>query len=140
MKRWDVRRSRDLEGWLRGLSGYWRARGGGRKGRPDDSTLARLQGYLRPEADSPEREEAPRLLHQVEDARRRVARFTDDQMRMADVAEAVVVVDLPPPERGDGNGSAHYVAMSRARSVLSLIYRDAPSHSTRRPATDGAPS
>ena len=100
----DVRRSRDLEGWLRGLSGYWRVRGGGRKGRPDDSALARLQGYLRPEADSGEREEAlrlvrpemdafvreeaPRLLHQVEDARQRVERFTDDQMRMADVAEA----------------------------------------------------
>ena len=116
MKRWDVRRSRDLEGWLRGLSDYWRARGGGRKGRPDDSALARFQGYLRPEADGPEREEgsrlvhlemddherrlpgpcaesrvrslrpetdalareeAPRLLHQVEDARRRVERFTD---------------------------------------------------------------
>ena len=123
----DVRRSRDLEGWLRGLSGYWRARGRGRKGRPDDSALSRLQGYLRPEADGAEREEAsrlvrsemddherrlpgpcaegrvrslrpepgalvreeaPRLLHQVEDARRRVARFTDDQMRMADMAEA----------------------------------------------------
>ena len=100
----DVRRSRDLEGWLRGLFGYWRARGGGWKHRPDDSALARLQGYLRPEVDAPEaeeaapllrpepnapvREEAPRLLHQVEDARRRIERLTDDQMRMADVAEA----------------------------------------------------
>ena len=54
--------------------------------------------------------------------------------------EAVVVVDLPPPERGDGNESAHYVAMSRARSVLSLIYRDDPSPSSRRPAPEGAPS
>ena len=127
----DVRRSRDLEGWLRGLFGYWRARGG-RKGRPDDDALARLQGYLRPEVDAPEvdapvaedasrllrpavddherrlpepctesrirslrpepdappREEAPRLLHQIEDARRRIERLTEDQMRMADVAEA----------------------------------------------------
>ena len=123
----DVRRSRDLEGWLRGLSGYWRARGGGWKHRPDDGALARLQGYLRPEVDAPEaeeaarflrpavddherrppgpcaesrvrslrpepnapeREEAPRLLDQVEGVRRRIERLTDDQMRMADVAEA----------------------------------------------------
>ena len=122
----DVRRSRDLEGWLRGLFGYWRARGG-RSGRIDDDALARLQGYLRPEVDAPEgeeaarwlrpavddherrlpgpcaesrvrslrpepdapeRAEAPRLLHQVEDARRRIERLTDDQMRMADVAES----------------------------------------------------
>ena len=123
----DVRRSRDLEGWLRGLFGYWRARGG-RSGRIDDNALARLQGYLRPEVDAPEAEEAarwlrpavdgherrppgpcaesrirslrpepddapageeaPRLLHQVEDARQRIERLTDDQMRMADVAEA----------------------------------------------------
>ena len=122
----DVRRSRDLEGWLRGLFSYWRARGG-RSGRIDDSALARLQGYLRPEVDAPEaeeaarwlrpavddherrlpgpcaesrgrplrpetdapeRKEAPRLLRRVEDARRRIERLTDDQMRMADVAEA----------------------------------------------------
>ena len=38
--------------------------------------------------------------------------------------EAVLVVDLPAPERATGNRAAHYVAMSRARSVLSLIYRD----------------
>ena len=37
--------------------------------------------------------------------------------------EAVVVVDLPAPARADGNHAAHYVAMSRARSLLSLIYR-----------------
>ena len=123
----DVRRSRDLEGWLRGLFGYWRARGG-RKGQPDEGALVRLQGYLRPEVDAPKaeeasrllclepdaherrppgqpcaesrvqslrpepgapvREEAPRLLHRVEDARRRIERLTDDQMRMADLAEA----------------------------------------------------
>ena len=117
----DARRSRDLEGWLRGLFDYWRARAG-RKGRPDDDdgALARLQGYLRPEVDAPEREEAARLLrpevdthereeavrllrpevdthereeavrllHRVEDAGRRIEGLTEDQMRMADVAEA----------------------------------------------------
>ena len=116
-----ARRSRDLEGWLRGLFDYWRARAG-RKGRPDDDdgALARLQGYLRPEVDAPEREEAARLLrpevdarereeavrllrpevdthereeavrllHRVEDAGRRIEGLTEDQMRMADVAEA----------------------------------------------------
>ena len=38
--------------------------------------------------------------------------------------EAIVVVDLPAPDRAEGNGAAHYVAMSRARSVLSLIWQD----------------
>ena len=37
--------------------------------------------------------------------------------------EAIVVVDLPAPAGADLNSAAHYVAMSRARSVLSLIYR-----------------
>ena len=36
--------------------------------------------------------------------------------------EAIMVVDLPVPDRAAGNRAAHYVAMSRARSVLSLIY------------------
>lgn len=36
--------------------------------------------------------------------------------------DAVIVGDLPPPSR-DEDVAAHYVAMSRARSVLSLIYR-----------------
>ena len=37
--------------------------------------------------------------------------------------EAIVVVDLPAPDCVDRNSAAHYVAMSRARSVLSLIHR-----------------
>ncbi len=37
--------------------------------------------------------------------------------------EAIILVDLPPPRREDGDVAAHYVAMSRARSVLSLVYR-----------------
>ena len=37
--------------------------------------------------------------------------------------EAIVVVDLPAPTTADRKTAEHYVAMSRARSVLSLIYR-----------------
>ena len=40
--------------------------------------------------------------------------------------EAIIVVDLPAPEEGDRNRAEHYVAMSRARSVLSLIHRRGP--------------
>ena len=83
----DMRRSRDLEGWLRGLFEHWRARGG-RQAQPDDGALERLQAYLRPTADAPADEDEIRLFDQVEDARRRTARLTDDQMRMADVAES----------------------------------------------------
>ena len=83
----DARRSRDLESWLRGLFEYWRERDGG-KGQPDDGALRRLQEYLRPDVDTPMSEVDTRLFHRVEDAGRRVERFTDDQMRMADVAEA----------------------------------------------------
>lgn len=35
--------------------------------------------------------------------------------------EAIIVVDLPSPERSREDLAAHYVAMSRARAVLSLI-------------------
>lgn len=35
--------------------------------------------------------------------------------------EAIIVTDLPPPTKGSQNLTMHYVAMSRARSVLSLI-------------------
>ena len=86
----DVRRSRDLEGWLSGLFRYWRAREGRNAGenRPEDGALERLQTYLRSRVDAPEIQQEVRLLDQVEDARRRIERFTDDQMRMADVAEA----------------------------------------------------
>ena len=36
--------------------------------------------------------------------------------------EAIIVVDLPAPPKVSGGSAAHYVAMSRARSVLSLIH------------------
>ena len=82
----DARRSRDLEAWLRNLFDYWRE-GDGRQARPDESDLKKLQTYLRPEVDAPAAGNDVRLFDQVEDARWRIARLTDDQMRMADVAE-----------------------------------------------------
>ena len=83
----DARRSRDLEGWLRNLFEYWRGRDG-RRARPDDGDLERLQTYLRPEVDASASGDEVQLFEQVEDVRWRIARLTDDQMRMADVAEA----------------------------------------------------
>ena len=38
--------------------------------------------------------------------------------------EAIVVVDLPVPDGTTRKSAEHYVATSRARSVLSLIWRD----------------
>ena len=83
----SARASRDLEGWLRDLFHYWRKRQG-RNTRLDDEALHAVQAYLRPKVDVLPNEEDGLLFEQVEDARRRVERFTDDQMRMADVAEA----------------------------------------------------
>ncbi|HED12093.1 MAG TPA: nuclease [Gammaproteobacteria bacterium] len=36
--------------------------------------------------------------------------------------DAVIVVDLPKPSPSDNSIALHYVAMSRARSILSLVY------------------
>ena len=83
----DARRSRDLEGWLHDLFEYWRERDI-RRSEPDDDDLERLQTYLRPEVYASPVGDDVRLFEQVEDARRRITRLTDDQMRMADVAEA----------------------------------------------------
>ena len=86
----DARRSRDLEGWLRRLFAYWQDRRGRASGL-DGETLRTLQEYLRPAAAAPPSPPHGRglpLTDEVEDARGRIERFTDDQMRMADVAEA----------------------------------------------------
>ena len=37
--------------------------------------------------------------------------------------DAIILVDLPPPNRENGDVAEHYVAMSRAKSVLSIIYQ-----------------
>ena len=83
----DVRASRDLEGWLRRLFAYWREREGS-SGSSDDEVVSALHAYLRPNIDVPSSKADVPLLDQVEDVRRRVDELTDDQMRMADVAEA----------------------------------------------------
>ena len=83
----DLRGSRDMEGWLRHLAKYWKGRQGTR-GQPDAGAMRRLHEYLRPDVDPPTYELGAALLHQVEDARLRIERLTDDQMRMADVAAA----------------------------------------------------
>ena len=83
----DSRASRDLEGWLRRLFGYWQKRNQS-SARPDEGALRTLQEYLRPDVDAASSDVDIPLAHQVEDVRVRVERFTDDQMRMADVAEA----------------------------------------------------
>ena len=83
----DARASRDLEGWLRRLFAYWRDRHGRAPG-PDEGVLKTLQEYLRPDVDASSTEADVPLRDQVEDVRHRVERFTEDQMRMADVAEA----------------------------------------------------
>ena len=36
--------------------------------------------------------------------------------------EAIIVVDLPASDETSRDSAAHYVATSRARSVLSLVY------------------
>lgn len=83
----DIRRSRNIEAWLRNLFEYWYERDG-RRNRPDEHDIGRLQEYLRPDMVVPAVGDDVRLFDQVEDARRRMVRLTDDQMRMADVAEA----------------------------------------------------
>lgn len=45
--------------------------------------------------------------------------------------EAIIVIGLPPPVRGGKNLVMHYVAMSRARSVLSLIQLGTAPHNVR---------
>ena len=85
----DVRRSRDMEGWLQGLFDYWNARNSA-NGQLDADAQRLLLEYLRPDVHGREvAEEANEpLTLQVRDARRRIERLTEDQMRLADVAEA----------------------------------------------------
>ena len=83
----DMRASRDLEAWLRRLFEHWRARHE-RIVRPDEEALRILQEHLRPAIAAPPGGGDIPLFEQVEDAGRRIERYTEDQMRMADVAEA----------------------------------------------------
>ena len=79
----DARRSRVIDVWLRELFDYWQRRDGAIR-RPDEESVRLLQDLLRSDTKS----SAPPLARQVEVSRRRIERFTEDQMRMVDVAEA----------------------------------------------------
>ena len=79
----DARRSRAIEVWLRELFNYWQRRDGATR-RPDEESVCQLQNFLRSDAAT----SAPPLVRQVEESRSRIERFTEDQMRMVDVAEA----------------------------------------------------
>ena len=82
----DRRRSLDMEGWLRGLFEHWQARG--KRGKLlDDSILTPITSFLRPYVDVSMSDDAVPLLYQVQYAGRRIEKLTDDQLRMADVAE-----------------------------------------------------
>ena len=83
----DARASRGLEIWLRLLFEYWSARHGRVVG-PDEEALRIVQDCLRPDFDAPPIPADAPLVEQVEEVERRVERYTEDQMRMADVAEA----------------------------------------------------
>lgn len=79
----DARSSRNLERWLRGLFGYWRHKNPRQGAEPDDSAIAVVKRFLRPEF-----EVAVPLHVRLNDVERRVVALTEDQMWMVDVAEA----------------------------------------------------
>ena len=59
----------------------------------------------------------------------------DDRVGFARIDEfkglespAIIVIDLPPPNGARRNSPEHYVAMTRARSVLSIIQTEHSNH------------
>ena len=85
----DRRRSRDMEDWLRGLFEYWQRRREN-AGPLGEDALGIVHDFLRPEVHTADvtGHELLSLQDQVTDAQRRIERLTEDQMRMADVADA----------------------------------------------------
>ena len=85
----DRRRSRDLEDWLRRLFEYWQRRCENSELLGDES-LRIVQEFLRPDVHASDGagDNGLSLLDQVAVAERRIEQLTEDQMRMADVAEA----------------------------------------------------
>jgi hypothetical protein len=79
----DARTSRNLERWLTKLFEYWRRKDPRRGAEPDDTAIAELKRFLRPEF-----EVAIPLHVRMEEVEGRVAALTEDQMWMVDVAEA----------------------------------------------------
>lgn len=70
----DKRRSRDMEGWLRGLFEYWKGRGR-RQAPPDYAVLERLQENLRPQVDAPEASKKVSGCPTPDEIRRRLERL-----------------------------------------------------------------
>ena len=85
----DRRQSRDMETWLRGLFAYWHRRCENVRPLGDD-VLCIVHEFLRPQVHAVDvpGHERPSLDDQVTDAERHIERLTEDQMRMADVADA----------------------------------------------------
>ena len=79
----DARDSRNLEVWLTRLFEYWRRKEPRPRPKPDDTAIAELKRFLRPEV-----EVALPLHVRLNDVECRVAALTEDQMWMVDVAEA----------------------------------------------------
>ena len=84
----DRRRSRDMEDWLRRLFEYWQDRCQNSE-IVGDETLRIVQEFLRPDVHATDGTSGngPSLHDRVADAEQRIERLTEDQMRMADVAE-----------------------------------------------------
>ncbi|MDE0342623.1 MAG: NERD domain-containing protein/DEAD/DEAH box helicase [Deltaproteobacteria bacterium] len=85
----DRRRSRDMEDWLSSLFEYWRRRSDNSQPLGDE-TLRIVDEFLRPHVHAVDGagDYDLSLFERVSDAERRIKRLTEDQMRMADVAEA----------------------------------------------------
>ena len=85
----DRRRSRDMEGWLGRLFEYWQTRCEDSQPLGEDS-LGIVQDFLRPQVQALDvaGHAVLSLLDRVAEAERRIEHLTEDQMRMADVAEA----------------------------------------------------
>ena len=78
----DMRRSRDLDGWLRDLFSYWSERCGPHI-RPDDRDVRQLQEYLRPDTEDQGGQTEVRLSKVVADIQGLCARVDKHQMRIA---------------------------------------------------------
>ncbi len=82
----DMRRSRDLGGWLLNLFSYWNERSGQRVG-PSAREVEELQEYLRPEANGRGTENEDQLFGHVADIEGFFARLTEDSLRIAGMDE-----------------------------------------------------
>ncbi len=97
----DMRRSRDLGGWLRNLFNYWNERSGQRVG-PSTREVEELQEHLRPEAKGRKTENEDQLFEHVADIQGFFARLTEDPLRIVGMDETQTQVLC---EGGVGSGT-----------------------------------